>query len=106
MDGTDYPMFHKIAIKLFTMATSSVASERNFSTMGFIHSKLRNALATKFVEKLVFIKSNLSAFYNYPTFDDVVVKYNNKSDDNATAALNDSAPEDAMESDDEDVVLM
>ena len=32
----------QICIKVFSMATSSAASERNFSTMGFVHSKLRN----------------------------------------------------------------
>jgi hypothetical protein len=90
-----YPTLQKIAIKLFTMATSSTASKRNFSTMGFIHSKLRNTLATKTVEKLIFIKSNLSAFYDYPA-----------PNNDATAALNHSTPEDTMESDDEDVVSM
>lgn len=105
-NGTDYPMLQKIAIKLFTTATSSAASERNFSTMGFIHSKLRNTLATRTVEKLVFIKSNLSMFYDYLVPDDDVVEYNSESDDDATAALDDSTPEDAMESNDEDVVSM
>jgi hypothetical protein len=105
-DGTHYPTLQKIAMKLFTMATSLATSERNFSTMGFIHSKLRNALATRTVEKLVFIKSNLSAFYNYLAPDDDVVKYIRKSNDDAAAALNDSTPEDAMEFDDEDVVSM
>jgi hypothetical protein len=46
------------------MATSSATAEQNFSTMGFIHSKLCNILSPKTVEKLVFIKSNLVAFYN------------------------------------------
>lgn len=41
------------------MATSSAASERNFSTFGFLHSKVRNRLATKSVEKLVFVKTNM-----------------------------------------------
>ncbi len=58
------------------MATSSAASERNFSMMGFIHSKLRNSLSAKTVEKLVFIKSNMDAFYSYPTNDD----YTSESD--------------------------
>jgi hypothetical protein len=44
--------------------------------MGFIHSKPRNSLSAKTVEKLVFIKSNMGAFYNYPTSDD----YTRKSD--------------------------
>jgi hypothetical protein len=64
--------------------------------MGFIHSKLKNALTTRTVKKLVFIKLNLNTFYDYPVPDD----------DDATAAFNDSAPEDAMESDDEDVMSM
>lgn len=62
-DGTQWPDLQKIAIKLFSMATSSAASERNFSTMGFIHSKLRNKLSPSTVEKLVYIKCNISAFY-------------------------------------------
>jgi hypothetical protein len=72
----------------------------------FIHSKLRNALATRIIKKLLFIKSNLSAFYDYPALDDDVVKYNSESDDNAAATFDDLAPEDAMESDDEDVMSM
>jgi hypothetical protein len=75
--------------------------------MGFIHSKLKNALMTRTVKKLVFIKLNLNTFYDYPVpDDDDVVEYNSKNDDDATAAFNDSAPEDAMESDDEDVMSM
>ncbi len=62
--------------RLFNMATSNAASERNFSTMGFIHSKLRNSLSAKIVEKLVFIKSNMGAFYNCPMSDD----YTSESD--------------------------
>ena len=64
VDGCEWKDLQKIAIKLFSMATSSAASERNFSTMGFIHSKLRNGLSPKTVEKLVFIKSNMAAFYD------------------------------------------
>jgi hypothetical protein len=88
------------------MATSSTASERNFSMMGFIHSKLRNALVTKTVEKFVFIKSNLNAIYDYLAPNDDVIEYNNESDDDAVATLDDLTPKDAMESDDEDVVSM
>ncbi|KAH6586487.1 hypothetical protein BASA50_000442 [Batrachochytrium salamandrivorans] len=59
----DNPELQKIAIKLFSMATSSAASERNFSTMGFIHTKFQNCLNVETVEKLVFIKSNLPSFH-------------------------------------------
>jgi hAT family C-terminal dimerisation region len=51
------------------MATTSAASERNFSTFGFIHSKLRNSLAAEKVIKLVFIKTN------YPVFAETLVEY-------------------------------
>lgn len=41
------------------MAASAAASERNFSTFGFIQSKLRNCLGPEKVEKkLVSIKTN------------------------------------------------
>jgi hypothetical protein len=36
-DGTDWPLLQNLAIQVFTMAPSSAASERNFSTFGFIH---------------------------------------------------------------------
>jgi hypothetical protein len=44
------------------MAASSAASERAFSTFGFVHSKLRNRLGGDKVEKLVYIKSNYTCF--------------------------------------------
>jgi hypothetical protein len=40
------------------MAASSAASKQNFSTNGFIHSKLQNSLKEEIVQKLLFIKSN------------------------------------------------
>ncbi|CAK4832863.1 unnamed protein product [Aphanomyces euteiches] len=55
-----------IAVKLFFLDTSNAASERNFSTMSFNHTKLRNSLCVASVEKLVFIKSNMGAFYDMP----------------------------------------
>lgn len=57
-DGTDWPMLRNLAIRVFSMAASAAASERNFSTFGFIHSKLRNRLAPEKVKKLVYIKTN------------------------------------------------
>jgi hypothetical protein len=51
------------------MATSSAASERNFSTFGFIHSKMRNSLAAEKVQKLVFSKTK------YPAVADTLVEY-------------------------------
>ena len=66
IEGVQWPELQRIAIKLFSMATSSAASERNFSTMGFIHSKLRNGLNPKTVEKLVYIKTNMTSFFDVP----------------------------------------
>ena len=64
VDGCEWPELQKIATKLFSMAMSSAAAKQNFPTLVFIHSKLCNSLSPKTVEKLVFIKSNLAAFYN------------------------------------------
>jgi hAT family C-terminal dimerisation region len=41
--------------------TSSAASERNFSTFGFILSKMRNSLGPEKVRKMVYIKTNCAA---------------------------------------------
>lgn len=59
-DGAEWPELQQIAVKIFCMAASNAASERNFSTMGFIHSKKRNSLSVESVEKLVFIKTNMN----------------------------------------------
>ncbi|KAG2953816.1 hypothetical protein JG687_00010696 [Phytophthora cactorum] len=37
---------------------SSATSERNYSTFGFVHSKLKSRLSTEKVSKLVYIKTN------------------------------------------------
>jgi hAT family C-terminal dimerisation region len=44
------------------LVASSAASERNFSTFGFIHSKIRNCLKGDAVQKLVYIKTNNMQF--------------------------------------------
>ena len=49
--GTNWPLLQKIDKKVFSMAVSSTSSERNFSTFGFVHSKLRNQLAPETVKK-------------------------------------------------------
>jgi hypothetical protein len=49
------------------MDTSGAASERKFSTFGFVHAKLRNYLTTDKVKKLVYIKTNFAAFADVPT---------------------------------------
>jgi hypothetical protein len=58
IDGENFHALQKVALTVFGIMNSSAASERNFSTMGFVHNKLRNSLGKDGVEKLVFIKSN------------------------------------------------
>jgi hAT family C-terminal dimerisation region len=60
-DGSEWPLLQKLAIKLFSLATSSAASERNFSTFGFVHSNMRNSRGPEKVKKLVYIKTNYAA---------------------------------------------
>ena len=58
------------ATRIFGLLTSSAASERNFSTMGFLHTKLRNRLSQTVVNKLVFVRTNhllCSAQVNFET---------------------------------------
>jgi hypothetical protein len=45
------------ALKVYSLAPSRAAAERNFSSMAFIHSTLRNCLSPETVEKLVYIKT-------------------------------------------------
>ena len=61
-DGAAWPDLQMISIKLFTRATSSAASERNFSTMGLVHIKLRNSSAPQMVQMLTYVKSNYATF--------------------------------------------
>ena len=58
-DDTDWPLLRNLDIRVLSMATSSAASERNFPTFGFVHSKLRNRLSQEKVKKLVYIKTNV-----------------------------------------------
>jgi hypothetical protein len=37
-DGTDWPLLQNLALRVFSLAASAAASERNFSTFGLIHS--------------------------------------------------------------------
>lgn len=57
-DGVHWPNVQKIALKVFSMACSTASCERNFSTFGFIHSKIRNSLSEESVRKLVYVKTN------------------------------------------------
>ena len=55
---SEYPLLAKIALRLYLVPTSSAAAERVWSIDSFIHSKRRNRLGNKKVEKLAFIYIN------------------------------------------------
>src|SRR6266487_296822 len=55
----------QLAIKVLSIPTSSAAAERNFSTFGFIHNKIRNRLKNDRVKKLVYIYRNLQMYNRF-----------------------------------------
>ena len=72
IDGKEWPELQVAATRIFGLLTSS-AAERNFSTMGFLHTKLRNRLSQAVVNKLVFVRTNhllCSAQVNFETSSD------------------------------------
>lgn len=85
-----FPLLQEIALQLSHCASSSAASERNFSTNAYIHSKLRNRLASSRVENLVHI------FFNAKNIgDDDLSRYTEIED-----ALRDMNEEEESEDDD------
>lgn len=48
-----------LALRIFSICTSSAASERAWSAFKFLHSDLRNKLNHKTIDKLVFIYTNM-----------------------------------------------
>jgi hypothetical protein len=52
------PALAKLALQLLNITANSVASERAFSTMNFLQSKLRNRLTIETMDKLCFIYIN------------------------------------------------
>ena len=53
-----WPLVKKAALVVFSIPTSSAASERSFSSHAFIHTKIRNRLSAEKVSMLVFLYSN------------------------------------------------
>ncbi len=50
-----YPILSAIAHQVLSIPSTSAASERNWSSFGFIHSKLHNRLEDSKVEKCVYL---------------------------------------------------
>ena len=72
-----YLILSDVAIRVLSIPAISAASERNWSTFGFIHLKLRNRLHKKRVEKIVYLHWNLRilcAIGRLITLDDWVEK--------------------------------
>ena len=58
MYGSCAPELQEIAIKVLSQTTSATNCERNWSTFSYIHTKTRNRLKYKKLQKLVY------SFYN------------------------------------------
>ncbi len=54
-----YFLLSSVAIKVLSIPATSAASERNWSTYNFIHSKLQNRMTIDQAEKLVYIYWNI-----------------------------------------------
>ncbi|WVZ79531.1 hypothetical protein U9M48_027100, partial [Paspalum notatum var. saurae] len=57
--GGDTPVLQRVARRLLSQCVSSSGCERNWSTFAYIHTKLRNRLSHKKLDKLVFVNYNL-----------------------------------------------
>ena len=67
LNGSRWPSLQRIAIRIFSIGTSSSASERNFSALGHIWSKKANSLSAKNAEMLAFVNTNLRALTSLDT---------------------------------------
>jgi hypothetical protein len=56
--GQEWPDLQDLALRLFSLPCTSCESERAFSALGFVHSKLRNRLSVKKADKTQYIRAN------------------------------------------------
>ncbi|RZR97863.1 hypothetical protein BHM03_00027107 [Ensete ventricosum] len=57
--GGDAPHLRKVAIRILSQTTTSSGCERNWSTFALIHTKVRNRLSYRRLEKLVYVHYNM-----------------------------------------------
>ena len=57
--GYAIPTLQKVALRVLAQDCSSGACERNWSSYSLIHTKIRNKLSTRQLERLVYCRSNL-----------------------------------------------
>jgi hypothetical protein len=79
-----FPLLMPIIIRLLSLIATSASAERNFSTMAFVHSKLRNRLSQDTVGKLTYIKFNkfLQSESEYNVFDEDGGEYSEEDEVN------------------------
>ena len=53
-----HPELAEVAQRVLSQVISASSCERNWSSHGHIHSKVRNRLASETIEKLVYVYSN------------------------------------------------
>jgi hypothetical protein len=66
-----YPILSEVALKVLSVPATSAVSKRNWSTFGFIHSKVRNRLNDKRIEKLVYMNWNLKIIQDLNLIDEL-----------------------------------
>ena len=57
--GYALPTLQKMALRILAQDCSSGACERNWSAYSLIHTKIRNKLTTRQLERLIYCRSNL-----------------------------------------------
>jgi hypothetical protein len=59
MFGSSTPALQKLAVRLLSQCVSSSGCEHNWSTFALLHTKVRNRLTHKKLNKLVYVNYNL-----------------------------------------------
>ena len=67
MHGANWPALQSIALRVFSIGTSSSTSERNFSTWSHVWSNRANSLDFERAVKIVYIYTNLRTLHNLAT---------------------------------------
>ena len=57
--GYNHPHLQKVALRILAQDCSSSACERNWSSFSLVHTKVRNKLSTRQLERLVYCRSNM-----------------------------------------------
>ena len=59
-----FPILSKLALRVFSLVSSTAAVERTFKVQGSIHTKLRNRLKSEVCKKLTFVRVNSGLYQN------------------------------------------